>query len=115
MDALADAAAVARAADEAPVIPLDPTDAARGDLDSDNEEGPADVDEEEDAMPPSGLPAEDNQAEAMDVEEALADAPGPAEARCAPELPVDIKTLKVKELQICICGGASCPWRAKSK
>ena len=94
-----DAAAVARVAEEPSDIPLDPTDAARRCLDSDNEEGPADVDEEEDAMPPGGLPAEVNHAEAMDVEEAPANTPAPAEVHCAPELPVDIKTLKVAELK----------------
>lgn len=99
MDALSAAAEAARAASEETEVPLDPDDATRNVLPSDDEEGPEEKDDETDAAPPGG-------ADEMDEDDAggaaPADAPAPATAPAtatAPQLPVDVGTCKVAELK----------------
>ena len=109
MDELAAAAQAAVPADEgANPSPDDDHDPQRGDLPSDDEEGPGDPDEDDDSMPPGdvdacGLPVDEPDDGAALGDPAVGAAGGgtPTEqaAAGAPELPPTLGTLKVEELK----------------
>ena len=91
------------AVEEVPDAPLDADDLARGALPSDDEEGPDEPDEDEDAMPPGGLHMEeaDDDDTAMEIETDTGAATGATAAAPSgpPELPTAIETLKVDDLK----------------
>ena len=95
-----DRRAAMEVAHEAPEVPLDADDAARGGLPSDDEEGPDDPDDEEFARPPGGAHEEEDEdgGEGMEVENAAGATTG-AEAvqppAAPPALPESLPTLTV--------------------
>ena len=92
----------ARMADpEAAEAVVDPEDIARGDLESDDEIGPPEQDDEEDARALHGHEAnEEDEANEDGGAEGAAAAVDPAALLVAPELPASVKTLKVPELKV---------------
>lgn len=102
MDALSEAAEAARAAAEAPEIVLDPDDAGRDALPSDDECGPADQDDEADAAAPGDVADQEDEEDdgaAPAAAPAPAPVPAPAATTVAPQLPPSIATLKVADLK----------------
>ena len=107
MEALsAAAAAVPRADEQSADPPVAADDAERGWLPSDDEPGPSDVDDEVDALAPNDpLGPEEEEEEGRDEQQHVPAADAAAAAGTAqhgsvpPELPPDIKTLKVAELR----------------
>ena len=99
MDVLAAAAeAEAELADDAAEpVHADDRERERGDLPSDDEEGPPEPDEDEDALPPGDV---DGAGEAVEDDAAAAmDEAGTEHADSCPPLPALVGLLKNKELQ----------------
>ena len=103
MEELAAAAAARQAAPELEERAVDPADADRACLPSDDEDGPPEVDEDYDAAAPDG--ADDEEPDDAQPDDAAAPATVPAAAPggdalpVPPILPASIATLKVAELK----------------
>ena len=89
------------APEDADALPVDPDDAARPTVQSDDENGLEEPDAEDDGTPPGGVEAdhEEEQAEGEgDATPAAGDAPSPSEQ--APPPPADVAKLKVGDLKL---------------